>query len=114
MLRRRPKQLICAELDSDPLAALQRYAVPPGVRTTISAATIANATASDAIVSITVLQQGDRRVRLVWNHTVPAGSSFVLPALIGQTIEAGSTLYADASVAATLHLTLSGYEESEA
>lgn len=114
MLTRRPKQIICAELDNVTSTATQRYAVPVKTRTTITAATVANTTATARAVDISVLLPDTRIVRLVWNRSVPANTSYVLPSLIGQTLEAGSTLYADAAVAAALHLTISGYEESEA
>lgn len=114
MLRRRPKQLICAVLDDVTSTATQRYLVPTGTRTTITAATVTNPSEAEQSVDISVDLTDSRIVRLVWERAVPAKASFVLPSLIGQTLEAGSTLYADASASGALHLVISGYEESEA
>jgi len=114
MLRRRAKQLICAVLDDVTTTATQRYQVPTGTRTTITAATVTNPSGAEQTVDISVDLTDSRIVRLIWARAVPVNASFVLPSLIGQTLETGTTLYADASVSGALHLTISGYEESEA
>lgn len=82
----------------------------------VSAATAANPTGTDAQVVIYVVPDGETpsaEYIVVSFADVPALSSVTLPTLVAQAIPPGASIYAYATVAATVTLTVSGVRRAQ-
>lgn len=82
----------------------------------VTAATAANPTGTDAQVVVYVVPNGESpaaRYMVVSFQDVPQLSSVLLTGLINQAIPPGASIYAYASVAATVTLTVSGVRRAQ-
>jgi hypothetical protein len=110
-MQRLPKQLVpTAQLTN---AAATYYTALAGVIADISAATATNVTAGVVTVTVYLVASGGSAGStntVVETKSVPANSSVQLWELVGQKVPAGATIRALASSAASINLTVGGYE----
>ena len=92
-------------------AAVSYLTMPFNQSGEVTAATAANPSGSDAQVVIYIVPDGqapDAEYVIVSYVDVPSLSSVVLSSLVGQAIPNGASVYAEATVADTITLTVSG------
>lgn len=105
-MQRLPKQLICAELATTNTT----YTAPTNVRTTVSAASVANKTATARYVTVTITPSGGSARNVIYRRVIGAGESAVLYGLVGQTLGSADVITAVAEANTALDMTVSGYE----
>lgn len=103
---RLPKQLASAELTT---SIADQYTAPTNNRTTISACTVTNKTATAYYVTITQTPSGGSARNLAYQVVVPAKSVYVVAGAIGQTLDTGGKISALAEANSALDFTMSGY-----
>ncbi len=110
MAQRLPKQMIVTELTTTG----NSYAAPTNTRTTISAATVVNKTATPRYVTAQITPSGGSAINAVYQFVVPAAGAAptVLYGLVGQTIMPGGELELIAEANSALDCLVSGYETS--
>jgi hypothetical protein len=106
-MQRLPKQIVCAELGA---AAADLYTTPSNTKTTISACSATNKTASARNFTVTIKAAGGTARNVAYGVTLAAGETRVVHGALGQTIEAGGVLAGGADAAAAVDLVVSAYE----
>lgn len=99
-----------------PLAATSYVSFPFNASGEVTAATAANPTGTDAQVVVYVVPNGGTPAAeyiVVSYADVPALSSVTLPTLVAQAIPPGASIYAFATVADTVTLTVSGIRRAQ-
>ena len=97
------------------VSASTYYTAPNNTTTTISAMTLTNDTTSAVTATVHIVPSGSTATSLnkvLSARTISAGESYNVGGAIGQTLEAGGTIQALASVAASITIVASGYEAS--
>lgn len=110
-MQRLPKRLI--EGTALAVTSTALYETPGGTYTTISALTVTNTSAAVTTVTVFLVIQGaspGAGNAVLWKRALAPGESRVVGEAIGQTLHAGGTIQAEASVAASITLVASGYE----
>ena len=106
-MQRLPKQIVCVELGA---AAADLYTTPANTKTTISACSATNKTASARNFTVTIKASGGTARYLAYQMTLAAGETRVVHGALGQTIEAGGILAGNADAATAVDLVVSAYE----
>lgn len=110
-MQRLPKRLVDGTALGVAAAAL--YTTPAGTLTTIGAMTLTNTTAAVVSATVHLVPAGGSPVAsnaVLWQRNLAPGESRVVGEAIAQTLMAGGTIQALASVAASITLVASGYE----
>lgn len=93
------------------LAPVSYLTLPYNVAGEVTAATAANTSGTDGQVVVYIVPDGDTpgpEWIVVSYQDVPALSSVSLPALVAQAVPPGASIYAFASIASAITLTVSG------
>ena len=106
-MQRLPKQIAVTELAA---ASTGLYTAPANTKTTISACSVTNKTASARTVTLTVQAAGGTARNIAFGMGVGAGETRVVHGAIGQTLEAGGVLAGLADAAGALDIVVSAYE----
>jgi hypothetical protein len=105
-MQRLPKQLVCTELTT----GSSTYTAPTNVRTTISAASVTNKSATARWVTVTITPSGGSARNGVYRRVVGVGETAVLYGLVGQTMGPADIITATAEANSALDFIASGYE----
>lgn len=105
-MQRLPKQLLCTELTTGGSS----YPAPANVRTTISACSVTNKSATARWVTVTLTPSGGAARNLAYRRVVGVGETAVIYGAVGQTLGSGDLLTAAAEVDTALDFIASGYE----
>lgn len=100
-----------------PAAATALYTAPAAVRTRIDAFAVVNTTGAAATFNVWLVTAGDvagPANTLVASRSIAAGSSARVLEAIGQWLESGDAIFAQASAGATITAHLSGLEQTTA
>lgn len=108
MSQRLPKQLLCTELTT--VASASEYTAPANTRTTISACSATNKTATARYVTATITPSGGTARNICYQRVIAAGETFNIPGAIGQSLEAAGKLSVLAEANTAIDLVVSGYE----
>lgn len=95
------------------VAAASLYEVPPSTRAQVQAMTLTNVAAVPVTLNLYIVpptKAADATTKVLTAKSLAAGESFKVIEAIGQWLEAGGAIWADASVAASISMTASGIE----
>lgn len=110
-MQRLPKRLVSgSQLTA---SAATYYTTPANTKTTISAMTLTNTSASAVTATVHLIQSGGvagNDNMILSARTIAAGESYNVASAIGQTMEAGGFIQALAGSATSITLVASGYE----
>lgn len=106
-MQRLPKLLSTNELTT---ASVDQYTAPANTRTTISAATATNKTATARYLTVTITPSGGSARNVCYQRVVAPNESFVVHGLIGQTLNPADKFTAIAEANSAIDLVVSGYE----
>lgn len=106
-MQRLPKQIAAVELAA---ATVDLYTAPANTKTTISACSATNKTASARNFTVTIKPAGGTARNVAYQMTLAAGETRNVHGALGQTIEAGGVLAGFADAAAAVDLVVSAYE----
>lgn len=106
-MQRLPKQIAAIELGA---VTADLYTAPANTKTTISACSATNKTASARNFTVTIKPSGGTARNVAYQMTLAAGETRVVHGALGQTIETGGVLAGFADAASAVDLVVSAYE----
>jgi hypothetical protein len=108
-MQRLPKQIACAELGA---AVVDQYTAPANTKTTISACSVTNKTATARLVTVTIKSATGTARNVAFNSNVAPNETKVSHGALGQTLESGGVLAAGSDAAGALDFVTSAYESN--
>jgi hypothetical protein len=108
-MQRLPKQIAAVELGA---ALADLYTVPANTKTTVSACSVTNKTATARLVTVTIKSATGAARNVAFNSNVAPNETKVIHGALGQTIESGGVLAAGSDAGAALDFVTSAYESN--
>lgn len=106
-MQRLPKQIAAVELAA---AVTDIYTAPANTKTTISACSATNKTASARNITVTIKPAGGMARNVAYQMTLAAGETRAVHGALGQTLEAGGVLAAGSDATTSVDFVVSAYE----